>query len=186
MEIKDYILVKDNFLTLKQISAIIRTFKDVKFNESTVITDKGPEVNTEERNVVDYGLNDKKNFSETHWVRYLTYKIVKETKNYINNFKLDFNLSNVLDLILLKYQEGGYYKRHVDSGRLIHREFSVIIMLNDDYDGGSLKFFEQENMIKEVTPKAGRIIIWPSNLLYPHQAMPVTKGTRFVLVSWLD
>ncbi len=35
------------------------------------------------------------------------------------------------------------------------------------------------------TLKTGDMIIFPSNFLYPHQVMPVTKGERYSIVSWL-
>ena len=31
----------------------------------------------------------------------------------------------------------------------------------------------------------GRLVMWPSNFMYPHSVSPVTKGTRYAIVSWL-
>jgi predicted 2-oxoglutarate/Fe(II)-dependent dioxygenase YbiX len=52
--------------------------------------------------------------------------------------------------------------------------------LNDDYEGGELVFWESET----IKLKAGSIMIFPSNFMYPHKVMPVTKGTRYSYVSW--
>ena len=32
----------------------------------------------------------------------------------------------------------------------------------------------------------GRLIVWPSNFMYPHTVKPVTKGTRYSIVAWAD
>jgi predicted 2-oxoglutarate/Fe(II)-dependent dioxygenase YbiX len=58
---------------------------------------------------------------------------------------------------------------------------SIIGILNDDYDGGELIMFED----KTIETKAGDILIFPSNFLYPHQIAPVTKGVRYSYVSWV-
>jgi predicted 2-oxoglutarate/Fe(II)-dependent dioxygenase YbiX len=57
---------------------------------------------------------------------------------------------------------------------------SVICLLNDDYEGGELVFFED----KILTPSQGDVIIFPSNFLFPHEVKPITKGIRYSVVSW--
>lgn len=52
--------------------------------------------------------------------------------------------------------------------------------LNNDYKGGELVFWED----KVVELKAGEIMIFPSNFLYPHEVKLVTEGTRYSFVSW--
>ncbi len=58
---------------------------------------------------------------------------------------------------------------------------SILGSLNDDYEGGELVFWEQE----EIQLKAGQIMIFPSNFMYPHKVIEVTKGTRYSFVSWV-
>lgn len=57
---------------------------------------------------------------------------------------------------------------------------TVLMQLNDDFDGGELVFFGQE----VVQMKAGTAIVFPSNFLYPHRVEPVTGGARYSCVSW--
>ncbi len=89
--------------------------------------------------------------------------------------------------MLLKYTKGGFYKTHCDSGTHNHRELSAVIFLNNDYEGGHLQFFEpnSKDLILDVKPDVGKVVLWPSNYLFPHQATPVTKGTRYTIVSWM-
>ena len=58
-------------------------------------------------------------------------------------------------------------------------------MLNNDYEGGDLSFADQNNEeILKVEKQANRMIIWPSNFLFPHAVLPVTKGKRYSIVAW--
>ena len=57
---------------------------------------------------------------------------------------------------------------------------SVLGSLNDDYKGGELVFWNDT----AIDLRAGEIMIFPSNFLYPHEVKPVTEGTRYSFVSW--
>ena len=35
-----------------------------------------------------------------------------------------------------------------------------------------------------IEKKSNRMIVWPSNFLYPHAVKPVTEGIRYSIVSW--
>ena len=52
--------------------------------------------------------------------------------------------------------------------------------LNNDYKGGELVFWN--DTVLEL--KAGEMMIFPSNFLYPHEVKLVTEGTRYSFVSW--
>ena len=82
---------------------------------------------------------------------------------------------------LLRYEEGGFYNTHIDSSTGFLRTLSCSFMLNDDYDGGEWDFF---NGAMKLKPPRGSAIAFPSNFLYPHGITPVTKGTRFSIVTW--
>jgi len=61
------------------------------------------------------------------------------------------------------------------------------INLNEDYEGGDLVFTDQKKLIvKRSSLKAGDVVFFPSNFLYPHLIEPVTNGTRYSIVSWLQ
>jgi len=69
------------------------------------------------------------------------------------------------------------------------RKLSVTVSLNDssEYEGGNLQFDlgahrpDQYHTCHEIRPK-GSVIVFPSHV--HHQVTPVTKGTRYSLVSW--
>jgi predicted 2-oxoglutarate/Fe(II)-dependent dioxygenase YbiX len=83
---------------------------------------------------------------------------------------------------MLKYQGGEEYKAHYDGGTGMGRAVSAIVYLNDDYEGGHLEF---PNFGIKIKPQAGMLILFPSNYAYAHTAHPVTKGTKYALVTWI-
>lgn len=91
-------------------------------------------------------------------------------------------------LSLLKYEKGQEYVWHVDqpydveqSGNTDaqNRLISVVLYLNDDFEGGHTEMFG-----RKFEPKKGKVLIFPSNWNYPHRACPVTKGTKYAVVTW--
>lgn len=82
---------------------------------------------------------------------------------------------------LLRYEAGQHYKQHVDSFKGHPRAVSCSFALNDDFEGGEFSFFDRSEVY---ALKKGSCIMFPSNFMYPHEVMPVTKGTRYSVVTW--
>jgi hypothetical protein len=83
----------------------------------------------------------------------------------------------------IKYGPGQHFKEHHDHGYSYNCTVSLVAYVNDDYEGGELFFRLQDLKVK---PEAGDLFIFPSNFMYPHQAMPVTSGTKYSIVTMLD
>ena len=95
--------------------------------------------------------------------------------------------SKINQIDLLKYSPEGKYEIHTDHFTTSIRALSIIINLNDDYEGGDLIFTDQsEKEIKRLKLGKGSIVFFPSNFMYPHSIQPITKGTRYSIVSWLQ
>ena len=123
--------------------------------------------------------------SNCHWFALMNSFIVKAMSKYVDEFK-DVYYAQVFDMQALKYQKNQHYKYHVDDGHGFNRKFSCIILLNNDYEGGELCFKTLDDPETKIDVVPGRIIIWPSNFMYPHKINPVKKGTRYSIVSWLQ
>ena len=79
----------------------------------------------------------------------------------------------------------GKYGKHVDRGLNIPvRKLSISIQLtnNEEYEGGELNLYEDDKPIT-MDKTQGTLIIFPSYVL--HEVMPVTKGERNSLVTWV-
>lgn len=81
---------------------------------------------------------------------------------------------------LLKYDDSGHLPAHQDQG-VSSRVLSVLLYLNDDYEGGEIEFKHSNLKFK---PKAGSVLFFPSNFLYVHEVYPVTRGPRYALPNW--
>ena len=92
------------------------------------------------------------------------------------------NVEGDTGYILLKYKIDDYVREHVDTYAGEHRTLSCSIILNDDYEGGEISFFNDK-----VRPflKKGDMLIFPSGFTYPHQVLPVTSGTRYAVITWI-
>lgn len=104
--------------------------------------------------------------------------------NVIRRYKEKFPLCSIQQdsgYELLRYKEGQFYTEHTDSFKARPRAVSCSFALNDDYEGGEWAFFNRGKVIKV---SKGSAILFPSNFMYPHEIMPVTKGTRYSIVTW--
>jgi PKHD-type hydroxylase len=100
-------------------------------------------------------------------------------------FKFDlFGLNEGFQFTNYKAPSGKYGK-HVDRGiNMPVRKLSISIQLTnpEEYEGGELKLCDgEEETIMDKTQ--GTLIIFPSYVL--HEVMPVTKGERNSLVTWI-
>jgi hypothetical protein len=104
----------------------------------------------------------------------------------VDDYRKDYNIMDLKyweAFNFIKYGPGQHFKEHHDHGFSYNCTVSLVAYVNDDYEGGEL-YFRLQN--KNIKPKAGDLYIFPSNFMYPHQAMPVTSGTKYSIVTMLD
>lgn len=77
----------------------------------------------------------------------------------------------------------GFFTAHRDnlSPSTAHRKFALTLNLNEQYEGGELRFPEYGG--DRYRPSAGEALIFSGAHL--HEVLPVTRGQRFVLLSFL-
>lgn len=102
----------------------------------------------------------------------------------VNAFWWKFDLTELSNVEVLRYQEGGHYDEHVDRfGGFQTRKLTSITFLSDkgSYQGGDLLLRTSQGIVQ--TPKdQGTTVFFPSWL--PHQVTPVTAGERRVASAW--
>ena len=80
-----------------------------------------------------------------------------------------------------RYNEGVSMAKHNDhSFDKEHPLITIIVMLNDEFEGGELVLLDDY----EVKLKVGEAVFFPSNFMFPHQVRTVTKGIRYSLATW--
>ena len=111
-------------------------------------------------------------------------KLFSPLDEYLSNYKTLYPFLNVKSrddsMHLLKYEKSGYLPAHQDHG-VSTRTLSVLMYLNDDYEGGNLVF---KNSNLSFKPEAGSILFFPSNFLYVHEVEEITDGIKYCLPNW--
>lgn len=92
---------------------------------------------------------------------------------------------------ILRYPPGGKYVSHTDGEqfdeaarrwyRLVDRDVSLLVYLNDSYEGGQLHF---DHLNFTYQPRAGELVFFPSNHRYNHQSLPIESGIKWAVVCW--
>lgn len=128
---------------------------------------------TEDHIVRDQALN--KEISDR-----LAYRIGPELAKA---FGWDWEFAFDAHVIISYSAEGGHYFRaHRDNAapQTADRAFAVSLNLNDDFEGGELVFPEYGPT--RYKPRAGAAAVFSCSLL--HEALPVTRGRRFVVTTF--
>jgi PKHD-type hydroxylase len=203
LEVAPY-YVKENFLHEQEIQKI----KELSFEISPVdgLIGTGCEdhikddLNRHIKNVtmgnVDYIRRSTLRWIELEKSSEWLYKKIIQTIKEVNALNFNYIVTFLEMLQFTEYNEtnNGMYKVHNDCGDNDHidnsvdiRKISFSIQLSDDedYEGGDLILYgKQENQLKKMSRNKGDIIFFSSDI--EHEVTPVTKGTRYSLVGWVN
>lgn len=170
----------DQLLNQEQLNTITKTLKSASFVDGKLTAGYSAKSvkNNLELNTQDTINNDLNNIIMNALVRHPTYKHAAWPQKIAAPF-------------YAKYEPGMEYGAHVDdpvmghNGELYRSDISITIFLSDPskYTGGELTILSQfgEQQIKLA---AGSAVLYPSSS--KHFVAPVTKGERFVAVTWVQ
>jgi hypothetical protein len=79
---------------------------------------------------------------------------------------------------------GTHFKVHADHGPTYVCTVSIVVYLNDDYEGGELWFPRMDNLL--IKPKAGDIVVFPSTYIYEHASQEMISGVKYSVVIMTD
>lgn len=111
-------------------------------------------------------------------------KVKKIMVDCVNDYMRHHNINVTQDegLDLLRYEVSNKYDYHTDADWRMYRTVSMLIYLNpSEYEGGETHFKHFDINVK---PDHPAVVIFPSNYAYEHSAKPVTKGVKYVFVTW--
>jgi predicted 2-oxoglutarate/Fe(II)-dependent dioxygenase YbiX len=181
--LNDYIVVIKNALTDSLCDAILEEFKNSDEWTDTVVGTGLVEKNI--RNCQTIVTSYSHIIEKNKKVRLKIDKyIFASASKCIQKYNLKFSHCRIEEdsgYELLKYPEGCFYTEHTDSFKARPRAVSCSFILNDDFEGGEFAFFNRELKYKL---EKGDALMFPSNFMYPHEVMPVTKGTRYSIITW--
>ena len=178
-----FIRVYDNILTHKECKLILDEYAESKEWYDAMVGGGVKKDNVRKCEIAHISLKEVINRNEEvrRKIDSLIFdKAGSAASRYIQEFP-HCNISTDSGYDLLRYNEGGFYTIHTDNYKDRPRTVAMSLMLNDNYDGGEIAFFEREHIVK---PSAGSVVIFPANFMYPHEIMPVLSGTRYAIITW--
>lgn len=180
--LQDYIVVLNNVVPLDLCDEIIAEYNNDKNWVNTTVGSglnrdvrRCDAINITSQHVIEQNQEKRKNLDER-----LFNCAATAIKAYRDKFPFA-NIEGDSGYTLLRYQEGEFYSQHTDHFLQAPRSVSCSFALNDGYEGGRWGFFNREVVIE--TPK-GSAVMFPSNFMYPHEIMPVTRYVRYSIVTW--
>jgi predicted 2-oxoglutarate/Fe(II)-dependent dioxygenase YbiX len=183
--INDYIVVFEGAMTHALCDAILKEFSNEEEWQKTVIGGGDGWVNDKVRSAETIVVSYPHVIEKNKKVRQKLDKYIFDSAGLaIRKYNEKFPLAKIEEdsgYELLRYKEGQFYMQHTDSFKERPRAVSCSFALNDDYEGGEWGFFDRKTIMK--VPK-GSVVLFPSNFMYPHEIMPVTKGTRYSIITW--
>jgi predicted 2-oxoglutarate/Fe(II)-dependent dioxygenase YbiX len=169
-----------NVLGPKQCEQLIRAFREGEQRQGTTINIRDGKpvivVNAKHKLRTDYTLRG--DLKENMWSI-----LVARIKPAIRRaFHFDIAHYEYMQIGRYGAEHKGFFRAHRDNFSTVsrHRRYAMSLNLNDGYEGGYLRFLEYGK--RQYRPKSGDAVIFSTALL--HEALPVTKGERFVLVSF--
>jgi hypothetical protein len=153
------------YVGYKQLMPEYRDCNDFKFKKTDIENDKSPT-----------SLNLQSLWQDLYDVK------LPAVQDYSGMYNIN-NLKYWEAFNFIKYGPGQHFREHHDHGFSYNCTLSLVGYPNDDYEGGELYFRLQDLKVKA---DAGDLFIFPSNFMYPHQAMPVSSGTKYSIVTMLD
>jgi PKHD-type hydroxylase len=115
------------------------------------------------------------------------YERITDISINLNNQFFKFDLFGINETLQFTnyISPSGKYGKHVDRGiNMPVRKLSISIQLTnpDKYEGGELYLYDGDEGFS-MDKEQGTLIMFPSYVL--HEVMPVTKGERNSLVTWV-
>ena len=183
--LKDYIKIYDNICDKELCDEIVQLFESQEEHHVYIDRLKRPtftEMNISQR----YAAKD------VAWMGFqkqVQSKFVEAVSTYMDEMDIgpDFPAKYAFEEFRVKRyrtNSGDEFADHVDVGDYNSaRIFLVCFLYLNDVDGGGTTDFPKINYA--ITPKCARILVFPPNWMYRHAGRPVTKGTKYILGSYL-
>lgn len=150
--------------TSEEVDLEARNAKDFKFNS----TGLGPRT---EENAALYDMHNE-----------IFQKVKTCVDDYGRYWGVGINSYEAFNFV--KYEGAGtHFKIHADHGPTYVTTVSIVVYLNDDYEGGEI-WFPRFNLSHK--PQAGDIVVFPSTYIYEHASQDMVSGTKYSVVIMSD
>jgi hypothetical protein len=181
-DLRDYIVVFENIVPYELCDEVLDEYNNDKNWKNTTISSglsrdirRCDAINMSDAFIIEQNQEKRKSIDNKLFIC-----AGEAIKKYNKKFK-HACIQGDSGYTLLRYQEGEFYTEHTDHFLQAPRIVSCSFILNDDFEGGEFGFFNRELVYK---PPKGSALMFPSNFLYPHEVMPVTRRVRYSIITW--
>ena len=182
-KLEDYIHIFENVLSDELCDQLVNTFDNDDLLVRATIKDEN--ITNEHRTCTTCSVsvpNDQVPEDKRMYLDGELFNSINEVMRLYNEIHPFLNVEMDTGYTFLKYAEGQYYTQHTDSFKEEQRSISCSFQLNDDFEGGEFCLFDKDIKMR---PKKGSVVVFPSNFMYPHEILPVTKNARYSIITWL-
>jgi prolyl 4-hydroxylase len=126
--------------------------------------------------------------SDESFIGFFRGRIDAALERYNRDVGLDIPIPNspkTADLILKRYRPGGdeSFQQHFDSIHEVCNRYLVMLWyLNDVATGGETTFAK---LGLSVSPRTGRLLMFPPYWMYQHAGLPPVSGDKYILSTYL-
>lgn len=147
------------------------------------------EVDLESRNAQDFKFNStglgpkSQENSALYGIHSEIFNVVRKcVDDYGNYWGVGIRSYEAFNFV--KYEGAGtHFKIHADHGPTYVTTVSIVVYLNDDYEGGEI-WFPRFGLTHK--PKAGDVVVFPSTYIYEHASQDMISGTKYSVVIMSD
>ena len=181
-------------ITPEGINAIVSYMRSSKLVDASVFDPEGTNVSGETQAILNKDIRNTQFAPVEPLLPQINDLVANVVAEIINPF-YRCEIYSYERPLLLRYGVGGHYEPHIDGEALwtrpdgttrwrksLDRDISFVLWLNDDFEGGEFVF---PDLNVRLTPKPGLLLCFPSTHEYLHGVMPVTKGERYAIVTWM-
>ncbi len=170
------VLIVPDVFSKEQVARLVRAFRTGHTIEGTVGSDSKNVYAPEAKKRIDFVVNCE---LQAEIDDKLSRSLFPEIKKV---FGFEVTHRETYKIGLYDGEQGGFFKQHRDNfdESMGYRRIAVTVHLNDEYEGGGLRFPEYDENIYR--PPVGSAIAFSCANM--HEARPVTKGERLVLVAF--
>jgi hypothetical protein len=148
------------------------------------------EVDLQARNALDFKINStglgprNEHNAELYDVHEAVFQAVRQCVDDYGQY-WGVGIASYEAFNFVKYDgPGTHFKVHADHGPTYVCTISVVVYLNDDYEGGEIWFPRMNSL--SIKPKAGDIVVFPSTYIYEHASQDMISGVKYSVVIMTD
>ena len=202
LNLRDLIVEIDGVLDADFCENVINKFeKDPRVSGGVC----GTGFDTDTKRSTDLFISKRADWAEYDQVFYE--KLLPHSTNYIAFLKDKLGLPSLASSTLIDtgYQiqrtdPDGFYSWHTDDAYFFvedtdikvnrvgyeRRLYTYIFYLNDVTDGGRTQFSLGGDEYFSITPKTGKLILFPANVLYTHRGELLNSGVKYLTTGWVS